>query len=206
MWASPLDTTVDISARRSTPRGTDMSRSQTHYRAALPAQSTGIGFVKRVCAVSLGVGALTVGMMAPASAATTITRDVTVTSFADQGLTDECRPGITGTIAGTETVKFQEVTSQGDHQIGTVTDAFRITWSDGSYSDGGSVDHISVNVGGGTIVYTNAHADSLDTYSADGVFLFRLTLHLVERITLVDGEIKNAIDRGPFHVFGGSCG
>ena len=106
---------------------------------------------------------------------------------------------------GTETLKFQEVTSQGDHKIATVTDVLTITWSDGSYSVGGSVDHISINVAGGVIDFTNAHQDAIDTYSADGVFLFRGTFHLVERITLVDGEIKNAIDSGHLHFFGGPC-
>ena len=169
-------------------------------------KTSGIVLVKRVCALALGVATLTIGMIAPASAATTITRATTVSPIADQGLTDDCRPGITGTLTGTETVRFQEVTSQGDHQIATVTDAISITWSDGSYTIGGSVDHISFNfVGGGTIVFTTAHEDSGDTYSADGVFLFRGTFHLVERITLVDGQIKNVIDSGHFHFFGGPC-
>jgi hypothetical protein len=169
-------------------------------------RTSGIGFVKRVCAVSLGVATLTVGMIAPASAATTVTRETTVAPIDAQGLTDDCRPGITGSLTGTETVKFQVVTSQGDHRILTVTDVINIAWSDGSYTVGGSVDHISINVvGGETIVFTNAHEDSGDTYSADGVFLYRGTFHLVERITLVDGDIKNAIDRGHFHFFGGPC-
>jgi hypothetical protein len=153
--------------------------------------------------VSLGVATLTVGIIVPASAAG-ITRQTTVMPINDQGLTDECRPGITGTLTGTETIKFQEVTSQGDHQIGTVTDVINITWSDGSYSTGGGVSHISVTSGATAIAYTNAHQDFVDTYSSDGVFLFRLTFHVVERITLVDGDIKNAFERGRLHVFG-SC-
>jgi hypothetical protein len=183
-----------------------MSRIQTHYRAALPAQPTGIGFVKRVCAVSLAVAGLTVGMMAPASAETTITRDSFVSSFTDQGLTDDCRPGITGTIVGTDTFKLQELlTSQGRHFIGTDTADVAITWSDGSYSMGGSVDHVSFTTGAGATEFTGAHEDSLDTYSADGMFLFRGTFHLVERFTFADGEVKVQIDSGHFHFFGGPC-
>jgi hypothetical protein len=49
-----------------------------------------------------------------------------------------------------------------------------------------------------------AHRDFGDTYSASGEFLFRLTFHSVERVTVVAGIPHAEFERGHLHVFG-SC-
>lgn len=141
---------------------------------------------------------------APAAAAAIVTRDSITSTASDTGLLDECRPGITGTIVGTDTFSFQTVeTSQGFHFVGTDSGTGRIDWSDGTYTLVDFTDHISFNaVAKGTRVFTNAHEDSGDTYAADGVFLFRGTFHLVEHFTVTDGVVRVEFERGHFHFFG----
>jgi hypothetical protein len=52
-------------------------------------------------------------------------------------------------------------------------------------------------------VNTVAHEDSGNTYSADGVFLYRSTFHAVERFTITKGDVTRVeFDRGHFHFFG----
>ncbi len=145
------------------------------------------------------------GNAAPASAAATVTRDSVTTPTSETGLPDDCRPGITGTLVGTDVFNFQTVeTDQGFHFVGTDSGTGRIDWSDGTYTIIESVDHISFNaVGHGTTVFTSTHVDSGDTFTADGVFLFRGTFHEVERFTATDGVVRVVFERGRFHFFGG---
>jgi hypothetical protein len=140
---------------------------------------------------------------APASAAAVVTREAITSPFSESGATDDCRAGITGDVSGTETVEFQSVeTSTGFLLHGTTTDTGRIDWSDGSYTIIESVDHFSFVAGMQTTVFTNAHADSGNTYTAAGVFLFRLTFHIVERFTVTDGVTRVEFERGHLHIFG----
>jgi hypothetical protein len=166
---------------------------------------------ERVKAIAVAVGAAALlaisagaGMVAPASAAAIVTRDSVTTTSSETGISDDCRPGITGTIVGTDVFNFQSVeTDQGFHFVGTDSGTGRIDWSDGTYTLTEFTDRISFNaVGEGTTVFTNAHEDSGDTYTADGVFLFRGTFHLVERFTVTDGVVRVEFERGHFHFFG----
>jgi hypothetical protein len=151
-----------------------------------------------ILAMAAGVSTAT-----PASAAATITRDTVTTPFSDSGLSDDCRPGITGELAGTDVVDFQSVeTETGFHVYGTTTDTGRIDWSDGSYTIIESVDHFSFNTGTEATVFTLAHEDSVNTYSETGAFLFRLTFHSVERFTVTGGVTRVEFERGHLHVFG----
>jgi hypothetical protein len=139
----------------------------------------------------------------PASAAATVIRGTTESPIADTGLMDDCRPGVTGDLSGTEVVDFQSVeTAEGFHIVGTTTDTGRIDWSDGSYTIIESVDHFAFDSGRQTTVFTLAHEDSGDTYSASGAFLFRLTFHSVERVTVTAGIPHAEFERGHVHVFG----
>ena len=158
----------------------------------------------RALAGVLGAGALLL-VLAPASAAATVTRVTTTTPTFDSGLSDDCRPGLTGTLVGTSVVTFQRVdTPLGFHIDQTETDTGTITWSDGSYSIIESVDHLTRNIfDSGMRVKTNAHEDSVNTYTADGVFLFRETFHEIEHLTFIDDVYRVRFDRGHFHVFGG---
>jgi hypothetical protein len=152
--------------------------------------------------VLVSVAAVT-GNAVPASAAATVIRGTTESPIADTGLTDDCRPGITGDLSGTEVVDFQSVeTAEGFHIVGTTTDTGRIDWSDGSYTIIESVDHFAFNSDRQTTVFTLAHEDSGDTYSASGAFLFRLTFHSVERVTVTGGIPHAEFERGHVHVFG----
>jgi hypothetical protein len=140
----------------------------------------------------------------PASAGATVFRETITGTSTETGIPDDCRPGVTGTIVGTGVVSYQSVeTTQGFHITGTETDTGRIDWSDGSYSIIGSVDHFSYATGKGAEVFTNAHQDSGDTYTADGVFLFRVTFHTTERFTIAGGVLRVEFERGHFHSFGG---
>lgn len=161
-----------------------------------------IATLSLVAALPLAPAALV--LAAPASAAPIVTRDTITTTDTFAGLTDDCRPGITGTIVGTDVFSFQTVEdAQGFHFVGTDSGTGRIDWSDGTYTITEFTDRISFNaVGNDTTVFTNAHDDSGDTYTADGVFLFRGTFHLVERFTVTDGVVRVEFERGHFHFFG----
>ena len=132
-----------------------------------------------------------------------VTRDTVTTPIFETGLPDDCRPGLTGTIVGTDVVEYQSVeTAAHFHITLTVTDTARIDWSDGSYSIVGSVDHESFSTGLGSTVFNTAHQDSGSTYSADGVFLVRSTFHIVEHFTVTDGVVRAEFAIGRFHFFG----
>jgi hypothetical protein len=139
----------------------------------------------------------------PALAGATVLRGTTEEPIGDTGLTDECRPGITGELSGIEVTSFHSVeTANGSHVAGTTTDTGRIDWSDGSYTIINSVDHFAFNTGPHTTVRPLAHKDSGDTYSPSGAFLFRLTFHSVERFTVTGGVPHAEFERGHVHVFG----
>ena len=157
----------------------------------------------RLAAV-LGAAALSLAMTAPASAGTIVTRDTVTTPIFEAGLPDECRPGITGTLVGTDVVSYRSVeTPQGFHISGTDAATGRITWSDGTYTIIESVDHFSFTNGIGTTVFTTAHEDSGNTYTADGAFLSRTTFHIVVHFTVTDGVVRVEFERGHFHFFDG---
>ena len=151
----------------------------------------------------LGAAALLL-VLAPAAAAATVTRTTITTPILETGLTDDCRAGITGTLVGTDVFSFQRVdTSLGFHIDATVTDTGKITWSDGSYSIIESVDRFTRNIfDSGMRVRTLTHYDSVNTYTADGVFLYQLTFQETQHITFIDGEFVVTLDYGHFHAFG----
>jgi hypothetical protein len=155
--------------------------------------------VTALLAVSAGAA-----MTAPASAAPIIIRDTVTTPIFETGLTDDCRPGLTGTLVGTEVMSFQSVeTAQGFHIQGAAAGPGRIDWSDGSYTLIDSVDHFSFDaVGHGTTVFTETHTDVGDFFSADGVFQFRRTFHEIEHFTATNGVVRVDLTRGHFHSFG----
>ena len=159
-------------------------------------------------ALGLTAAALTVSagtaMAAPASAAPIIIRETATSPIFETGLPHDCRPGLTGTIVGTEVTSYQSVeTPQGFHIHGTTVDTARIDWSDGSYTLIHSVDHFSFNaVGHGTTVFTEAHTDSGDFFSAGGVFEFRDTFHEIEHFTVTNGVVRVDLEKGHLHFFG----
>ncbi len=152
----------------------------------------------------LGAAALLL-IPVPASAAATITRDTITTPFVETGLLDDCRAGITGTLVGTSVISFQRVdTDLGFHVDSTETDTGTITWSDGSYSIIFAVTRFTRNIfETGMRVRTETHYDSVDTYTADGVFLARSTFQYVEHLTFIDDVYTVRFDRERFHFFDG---
>ena len=163
-----------------------------------------------VVAVKRGLGLLGLFTVAAliggsASAAPIIIRDTITTPIFETGIPHDCRPGVTGTAVGTDVYSFQSVeTPKGFHIEGTFTDTARIDWSDGSYSLIESVDTRSFNaVGQGTSVFTNAHADAFDNFSPSGVFEFRDTFHVIEHVTVTNGDVTRVdFEMGHFHFFG----
>jgi hypothetical protein len=156
-------------------------------------------------ATAMLVVAAVAAAASPAAASATVIRDTVTTPVSETGLTDDCRPGITGTLTGTGITSTQSVeTSTGFHIQGTNGDAGRIDWSDGTFTLIQSVDHFDFNaVGKGTTVLTNTHTDAGDFYSADGVFQFRQTFHEVEHFTVTDGVVVRVeLSKGHFHFFG----
>jgi len=160
-----------------------------------------------VPAIALTLAALIVaaGAATSASAASTITRGTITTPISESGLSDDCRPGISGTLVGTDVLSFQSVeTSKGFHIVAKDGGTGRIDWTDGTYTIVESIDRFSFDaVGNGTTVNTVAHEDPGDFYSADGVFQFRDTFHEVEHITVTKGDVTRVeFERGHFHLFG----
>jgi hypothetical protein len=141
---------------------------------------------------------------APASAAPIIIRDTVTSPIFETGVPHDCRPGLTGTIVGTDVLSFQSVeTVEGFHIHGTTEDTARIDWSDGSFALVHSVDHFSFNaVGHRTEVFTEGHTDSGDFFTAAGVFEFRATFHEISHFTVTDGLVRVDLTKGHFHFFG----
>jgi hypothetical protein len=149
-------------------------------------------------AISAGVA-----MTAPASASPIIIRDTITSPIFETGVPHDCRD-LTGTIVGTDVVSFQRFeTDQGFHIEGTIEDTARIDWSDGSYALIHSVDRFSFNaVAHGTEVFTEAHTDQGDFYTADGVFEFSNTFREINHFTVTDGVVRADVNKGHFHFFG----
>ncbi len=143
-------------------------------------------------------------MAGPASAAPIIIRETVSSPIFETGVPHDCRPSLTGTIAGTDVLSYQSVeTAQGFHIHGTIVDTARIDWSDGSYTLTESVDRFSFNAAGqGTEVFTETHQDSGDFFSPAGVFEFRATFHEVAHFTATDGIVRVDLQKGHFHFFG----
>ena len=80
--------------------------------------------------------------------------------------------------------------AQGFHIIHKETGTVRIEWSDGTYTDAEWVDHLTFNTGGGTEVFTDAHQESGNRYTADGVFISQSTIRFVEHSTVTDGVVR----------------
>jgi hypothetical protein len=158
----------------------------------------------RLAAAALLAISAGTAMTAPASAAPIIIRDTVTSPIFETGLTDDCRPGLTGTIVGTDVMSFQSVeTPEGFHTQGTFVDTGRIDWSDGSYTLIDAVDHFSFNaVRHGTAVFTETHTDAGDFFSAGGEFQFRRTFHEVEHFTITNGVVRVDLNKGHFHFFG----
>jgi hypothetical protein len=168
----------------------------------------GVGAMKRitlplvVLVIAIAAGA---SIAAPASAAAIVIRDTITTPFTESGVPNDCRPGVTGSLEGTSVFDFQSIeTEEGFHVTGTFTDSIRIDWSDGTYAIGESTEHVAFNaVENGTTVFTLAHQDSANTYSADGAFLYGLTFHLVEHVTVTNGDVTRVeFERGRLHTVG----
>jgi hypothetical protein len=141
---------------------------------------------------------------APAAGSAIVIRDTITTPLFETGLTDDCRPGLTGTLTGTDVTSTQSVeTSTGFHIHGTNVDSGRIDWSDGSFTLIQSVDHFAFDaVGKGTTAFTTTHTDAGDFFSADGVFQFRQTFHEVEHFTATNGVVRVDFSKGHLHFFG----
>ncbi len=95
--------------------------------------------------VVLGAALLSLALTAPASAAAIVIRDTITTPIFETDLPDDCRPGITGVLVGTDVVSYQSVeTAQGFHIVFTVVDTGQIAWSDGTYTIIEATSHVVV--------------------------------------------------------------
>lgn len=89
------------------------------------------------------------GTTAATTSAAAIVRETITIPFSESGVPDDCRPGITGDVRGTEVISYQSVeTTTGYHVHGTDGGPGRIDWSDGTYSLIQSIDRFSFNVAG----------------------------------------------------------
>jgi hypothetical protein len=115
---------------------------------------------------------------------------------------DDCRPGVTGTLEGTQTFSYQLVeTSTGNHLTGTSLTNARIDWSDGTYTIIEGTNHFSSNLDQGAREIAITDTESGDTYTADGVLLSQVTFRSVEQLTFSGGELRVHV----FETFGDGC-
>jgi len=139
---------------------------------------------------ALLAAAATAATAASASGNAVVTPQIITTALTGTIPSDNCDPGATGTISGSDTLSFQSVqTTNGFHVAGTDVQSGRIDWSDGSYSIIGSRDHFAFNTTFGTTVNTNTHVDSADNYSADGVLVSQGTFYAETHFTVTNGVI-----------------
>ena len=101
------------------------------------------------------------GVASPAAAAATVIRGGDTSQVTEYGITDDCRPGTTGTLHGTDVMRFQSVeTAQGFHVRITEGGPGRIDWTDGSFTLIDSVDRLEFNAAAhGTTNLTTTHTD-----------------------------------------------
>jgi hypothetical protein len=156
---------------------------------------------RRRMAAILGGAALSLALVAPASAVANVGRFTETTVFTDAA-TDDCR-GVTGTLTGTDVLSYQTVeTSQGFHFEGTDAATLTFAFTDGSYATAQSLDHLSFNAGSGVTVSTTAHVDTVNVYAADGQILWTATLRQAEHFTITsDGVVRVQFELG--HLTGG---
>ena len=179
--------------------GPSFERAQGHA-PGLTATLLAIVPHRRMAAV-LGAAALSLALVAPASAAATVGRFTVTTVFTDAA-TDDCR-GVAGTLAGTDVLSYQIVgTGQGLHFEGTDATTLAFTFIDGSHATAESLNHLSLNAGSRVTVSTTAHVDTVNVYEADGQFLWTATLRQAEHFTVTsDGVIRVQFEIG--HLTGG---
>jgi hypothetical protein len=156
--------------------------------------------------LGLGVAALLASpagtAMTSAAAAATVERNTVTSTFGAFGQLDDCRPGVTGTLEGTETFSYQLVeTSTGEHLTGTALTNARIDWSDGTYTVIEETNHFSSNLDQRAREIAITDTKSGDTYTADGVLLSQVTFRSVEQITFGGGELRVHV----FQTFGDGC-
>jgi hypothetical protein len=140
------------------------------------------------------------GLLVPAATAqagATVLRFEFTTPFTDFVPSDDCRPGVSGIVTGTEVLVGQRVEapppSTGYRLHGLVTDTFTIQFSDGSYGVGESSDRFAAPfvINGpshatATSVATFAHVDAMTVYDGDGHVIGTETFRVVEHITFKD--------------------
>jgi hypothetical protein len=179
------------------------------FTSLVPRQAPHARFAPRRV-TSIAVALVAVSLLAVPSISfgrdTVVARYIMTTTSTETGLTDDCLPGLTGTLVGTGVVRYRSVeTAEGFHITGTETGTGRIDWSDGTYSTIESVDHFSFNAGAGVEVNTDAHVDSGSLYTAEGVFLSRYTFHLVHHFTVTEGVVRVDFVKTRLNLFGAAC-
>lgn len=178
-------------------------RMQLRSSVRLTNSPKGVGKMKRITlalvASVLAVATAATTAAAPASAAAIVMRDTITTSFTESGVPNDCRPGVTGSLEGTEVVDFQTVeTEEGFHLTFTITESTRIDWNDDTHAMFETSEHFAFNaVENGTMVSTLVQQSSGKTFSADGAFLYSLTFHLVAHVTVTNGDVTRVeFERG----------
>ena len=173
------------------------------------AENRGVGAMKRITlALALSFLAVAAGARtgAPASAAAIVTRDTITTPFTESGVPNDCRPGVTGSLEGTNVVDFHSVESEeGLHTAGTFAEESRIAWNDGTFAMAESTEHFAFNaMEGRTTVFTLVARSSPSTYSAEGAFLYGFKFRFVAHITVTNGDVTRVefVRERLIHTFG----
>jgi hypothetical protein len=109
----------------------------------------------------------------------------------------ECGDDTVGSQVGTETVAGQ-VTDTGTtfHAHGTDTLAYTVTFADGRYVTGGSVEHFSFTAAGPLATNTVAIHESRTVFSTDGQAVGTVRIHALSHLTYRDADGDGAPDPG----------
>jgi hypothetical protein len=156
-------------------------------------------------ATLLGAVAFLVAIVNPVAAAGLDIHGTATIPFSDPGpIPDACRPGITGSVAGTDVYTWHNVRGDNVWHVNLIIDeTATLSWSDGSYTLDASTQHITWDRLSGWFTYTQQ--DAGNTYAADGQFLFRTTFKVVQRafLSLDGGGVLTKFEKVFTNAFGG---
>jgi hypothetical protein len=140
-----------------------------------------------------------------AQAQADIVRFTTTVPLPTVGALPECLDATVGTQVGTETSVGQLVdTGTTFHAHGTSSLDYTVTFEDGRYVIGSSVEHFSFTAAGPMVVFTLPISEMRTIHSADGQPIGTVRIHAISHMTYRDangneepdpGELSANVDR-----------
>jgi hypothetical protein len=156
--------------------------------------------LKSALSVLLAFPALTV-MAGVAQAQAEVLRFEFVQPLPTETSLPECLDDTVGSQVGTEATTLQVVdTGKTSHVTGTATLTYTVTFDDGRYVTGSSVEHFRFNANAPLTVSTVVITESRTIFSADGEPVGKVKIHALSHVTLQDANENGSPDPGEIRV------